>query len=46
MAQIDDLIKELDDVIYKLKLKIIYYQTENKDLKMRLKELKEYVKGK
>tara|TARA_R100000081_G_C4682195_1_gene98072 strand:- start:239 stop:379 length:141 start_codon:yes stop_codon:yes gene_type:complete len=46
MTKIDDLIKELDDVIYKLKLKIIYYQSENKDLKIRLKELKEYVKGK
>ena len=42
----EDLLLELDDVISKLKMRIIYYQTENKELKKRIEELKKYVKEK
>ena len=30
-----DILEELDDVIEKLKMRIIFYQTENKQLKKR-----------
>ena len=39
-----DLLTELDDIVSKLKIRIIYYQTENKQLKKRIAELKKYVK--
>ncbi len=39
-----ELITELDDIISKLKMRIIFYQTENKQLKERIAELKKYVK--
>jgi chaperonin cofactor prefoldin len=39
-----DLLEELDDIVSKLKIRIIYYQTENRDLKKRIEELKKYVK--
>ena len=42
----EDLLLELDDVISKLKMRIIYYQTENKELKKEIEELKKYVKEK
>jgi len=41
-----ELIEELDDIFNKLKIRIIYYQTENKDLRKRIEELKKYVKEK
>ncbi len=41
-----DLFIELDDVVKKLKMRIIYYQTENKQLKKRIEELKKFVKEK
>ena len=37
------ILDELDDVINKLKLKIMYLQTENKDLRKKIIELKKYV---
>ena len=40
------LFEELDDVVEKLKMRIIYYQTENKLLRKRIEELKKYVKEK
>ena len=40
------LLEELDDVVEKLKMRIIYYQTENKLLRKRIEELKKYVKEK
>jgi len=39
-----EILKELDDIVMKLKSRIIYYQTENKHLKQRIAELKKYVK--
>ena len=39
-----EILKDLDDIVNKLKQRIIFYQTENKELKKRIKELKEYVK--
>ena len=42
----EDLLLELDDVISKLKIRIINYQTENHELKKRIEELKNYVKQK
>ncbi len=41
-----DLLLELDDVIFKLKMRILYYQTENKELRNKIEELKKYVKEK
>ena len=41
-----DLLLELDDVIFKLKMRILYYQTENKELRKKIEELKKYVKEK
>tara|TARA_Y100000401_G_scaffold23510_1_gene15998 strand:+ start:225 stop:362 length:138 start_codon:yes stop_codon:yes gene_type:complete len=41
-----DLLEELDDVIFKLKMRVLYYQTENKELKKKIDELKKYVKEK
>jgi chaperonin cofactor prefoldin len=41
-----DLLQELDDIVSKLKMRIIFYQTENKELKTRIEELKKYVKEK
>ena len=41
-----DLFEELDDIVSKLKMRIIYYQTENKELKKRIEELKKFVKEK
>tara|TARA_R100001079_G_C4341649_1_gene107270 strand:- start:219 stop:356 length:138 start_codon:yes stop_codon:yes gene_type:complete len=42
----NELIKELDDVVLKMKMKILYYQTENANLRKRINELKKYVKEK
>ena len=41
-----DLLLELDDVIFKLKMRVLYYQTENKELRKKIEELKKYVKEK
>jgi chaperonin cofactor prefoldin len=41
-----ELFIELDDIVEKLKMRIIYYQTENKNLKKRIEELKKFVKEK
>tara|TARA_R110002096_G_scaffold170564_2_gene342971 strand:+ start:412 stop:552 length:141 start_codon:yes stop_codon:yes gene_type:complete len=40
---INAIITELDEVIEKLKMKIILYETENKLLRKKLNELKQYV---
>ena len=40
------LLLELDDVIFKLKMRVLYYQTENKQLRKKIEELKKYVKEK
>ena len=40
---IKNILDELDDIVNKLKLKIIFLQTENKDLKKRIIELKKYI---
>ena len=42
----ESLIEDLDDAVYKLKLRIMYLQTENKKLKERIEELKKFVKQK
>ena len=38
------LFEELDDIVRKLKMRIIFYQTENRELKRRIEELKKMVK--
>lgn len=43
---VDELIEELDNVIQNVKMKLMYYQTENIELRKRLKELKKFVKDK
>ena len=40
----ETLLDELDEVINKLKMRILFYQTENQILKKRIEELKKYVK--
>ena len=35
---------ELQEVIEKLKLKVIYYETENKNLRIKIRELKAYIR--
>ena len=35
---------ELQEVIEKLKLKVIYYETENKNLRIKIRELKDYIR--
>ena len=39
-----ELFEELDDIVKKLKMRIIFYQSENKELKRRIEELKKLVK--
>ena len=41
-----ELLDELDSIIQKLKIKIVFYQVENEKLKKRIMELKKFVKDK
>tara|TARA_R110002012_G_scaffold302012_1_gene502707 strand:+ start:2309 stop:2446 length:138 start_codon:yes stop_codon:yes gene_type:complete len=41
----NELFEELDDIVSKLKMRVIFYQTENRELKKRIEELKKYVKN-
>mgnify|MGYP003133047278 CR=1 FL=1 len=42
----EEILQELDEVVIKLKMKLMYYETENKELRKRINELKKYVKEK
>ena len=42
----ETIIEELDDILFKLKIRLIFYQTENKKLRKRIEELKKCVKDK
>lgn len=42
---IKNILDELDEIVNKLKLKIMFLQTENKDLKKRIIELKKYIEN-
>ncbi len=44
--KVEELIEELDTVVANIKMKIMYYQTENKELRRKIVELKKYVKEK
>jgi len=37
------ILKELDNIVEKLKIKIMYLETENKELELKIEELKEYI---
>jgi len=37
------ILKELDNIVEKLKAKILYLETENKELELKIEELKEYI---
>jgi len=37
------ILKELDNIVEKLKAKIIFLETENKELELKIDELKEYI---
>jgi len=37
------ILKELDLIVEKLKIKILYLETENKELELKIDELKEYI---
>tara|TARA_R100000655_G_scaffold100269_1_gene144632 strand:+ start:420 stop:557 length:138 start_codon:yes stop_codon:yes gene_type:complete len=41
----DELVEELNEIIKKLKMRLIYYQTENASLKKKISELKKYVRN-
>jgi len=41
-----EIIQELDDIITKMKCRIIYYQSENKALKEKILELKKFIRNK
>jgi len=43
---VEKILEEFDEVVEKLKIKIIYYQSENTNLRNRINELKKYVKEK
>lgn len=40
------ILEELDDIIFKLKMRIMFYQSENKKLRQTIEELKKFVKEK
>ena len=40
------LIEDMEDAMYKLRLRLIYLETENKKLIQKIEELKKYVKQK
>jgi len=40
----DELVEELNEIINKLKMRMIYYQTENANLKKKISELKKFVR--
>ena len=42
----EQLLQELDDLIKRLKMRIIYLETENEKFKKRIVELKKFVKEK
>jgi len=42
----DDIIRDFDDVVMKLKMRLLFYQTENGELRKRIAELKKFVKEK
>ncbi len=46
MSITNELIAELDEVLMKIKMRILYYQTENNELRKRIAELKKFVKEK
>jgi len=41
-----DLISDFDEIVIKLKMRILYLETENSELKKRIIELKKFVKEK
>lgn len=41
-----DLISDFDEIVLKLKMRILYLETENGELKKRIIELKKFVKEK
>ncbi len=41
---IESILKELEEVVDKLKLKLMFLKTENKELKKKIYELKEHIK--
>ena len=41
-----DLISDFDEIVLKLKMRILYLETENAELKKRIVELKKFVKEK
>jgi len=42
----EEILRELDDLIRRLKMRIIYLETENEKFKKRIVELKKFVKEK
>ena len=46
MTSTSTIIEELDDVIFRLKLRLIYYQTENKKLKKTIEDMKKCIREK
>ena len=42
---IKSILDELDDIVNKLKIKIMFLQTENKELKKKIIQLKKYIEN-
>ncbi len=40
----DEIVEQLNEIIEKLKMRLIYYQTENANLKQKIYQLKKYVR--
>ena len=42
----DEILKDLEELVQRLRLRLMYLQTENEKLKVRILELKKFVKDK
>ncbi len=42
----EEIIQEFDDIVLKMKMRLLFFQTENMELKKRIAELKKFVKEK
>lgn len=42
----DEILKDLEELVQRLRMRLMYLQTENEKLKVRILELKKFVKDK
>jgi len=41
---LESILRDLEEIIEKLKMKLLFLKTENKELKIKINELKEHIK--